>query len=324
MAKDNLKLSSKTLPGLKKNISLKKYTTFKIGGKAKYFLETGSEKNLIKGIKGAKAINLPFFVLGGGSNLLVSDKGYDGLIIKLRKTSCHTIKKSSKIYAKAGTPLALIVAEAAKNSLTGLEWAIGIPGTIGGAIKGNAGAFGTSISEATEKVEALDNDKINLVNIPQKECGFGYRQSIFKKKKGLIILSAVFQLKKGNKTKIKTKMDKFILYRKKTQPLKFPSSGSIFENLQFTTYNLQLLKKFPELKKFNKEGIIPAAFLIEKCGLKGKKAGEAQISEKHANFIINLGKGKAKDVAALINLIKSKVKNKFNITLKEEIEHLPS
>jgi UDP-N-acetylmuramate dehydrogenase len=296
----------KELPKIQKNISLAKHTTFKIGGRARYFFVARTKKDLLLAIKTAKKFKLPFFISGGGSNLLVSDREVKGLVIKSQISNLKC--QNSKIYVEAGTPLSSVVSKATKKCLTGLEWAVGIPGTVGGAIWGNAGAFRKSMKDIVESVEVLDVNKINppkfceakLRWIKNKNCRFSYRNSIFKKNKNLIILSTKINLKKGNKKEIKKKIKEYLNYKKSTQPLNFPSAGSVFKNP----------------KRFF------AAELIKKCGLKGKKIGEAKISEKHANFIVNLGKAKAKDVKKLINLAKKQVKKKFKIILEEEIQYL--
>ena len=298
----NREIIKKELPRTQRNVSLSKYTTFRIGGPAEYFSVVKTENDLIKTIKTAKKIRLPFFVLGGGSNLLVSDKGFRGIVINLQFSILNFRK--SKIITGAGTSLGKLVNTSAKKGLSGLEWAAGIPGTIGGAILGNAGAFGRSIAEAVEEVRVLDvRRKPRIKNYKLRSCKFEYRDSIFKGNPHLIILSAVLKLKKSKKLEILRKMKGYLDYRRKNQPFNFPSAGSVFKNPS---------------DKFDKS----AGWLIEKAGLKGKRINDAQISEKHANFIVNLGKAKAKDVVKLINLIKSRVKNKFGIKMEEEISYL--
>jgi len=316
--------------GFQKNISLAKKTTFKIGGKAKYFFIAKSKKDLIKAIGWAKRNHLPFFVLGGGSNLLVSDEGFEGLVIKLHSLSQpkihkRTLLRSSGVISlevEAGTKLKKLVEFCLKNGLTGLEWTMGIPGTLGGAVYGNASAFGNSMSDFVKEVEVLDTTTLKIKIFKKKDCKFSLKESIFKKQKKYIILSAVLALKRGNKKEIKEKIRYYLAYRERNHPLNFPSAGCVFKNQKSKLKNQKLLKKFPTLKEFNKKGVIPAAFLIEKCNLKGKKIGDAQISPRHANFIVNLGKAKAKDVLELINLIKVQVRKKFGIKLKEEIQLL--
>ncbi len=251
------------------NIPLKKYTTFKIGGPAKYFFTAKNKFNLLKAVQEAKKRRLPFFILGGGSNLLVSDKGYHGLVIKFQNP------KLSQLVNK------------------GLEWAVGIPGTVAGSIWGNTGAFGKSMKDVVKSVEIFDVKKEKIIRLKNRECKFGYRSSIFKKNPNLIILSAEIKQKKSNFKKIK----EYLAYRRKNQPMNFPSAGSVFKN---------------------PPGFL-AGELIEKCGLKGKKIGGAQISTMHANFIVNLGKATAQDVLSLVKLIKKTVDKKFKIKLKEEI-----
>ncbi|MBZ9578630.1 UDP-N-acetylmuramate dehydrogenase [Patescibacteria group bacterium] len=285
-------------PGVKRNVLLKNYTTFKIGGKAKYFFVAKTKKEIISAVSAAKKYNLPFFILGEGSNILVSDEGYKGLVIKIKNQKSKI--ENQRIYTEAGALLGQLVNFAFKNNLAGLEWAIGIPGTVGGAISGNCGAFGRSMADIVKEVEVFDVAESRIKNYELKDCKFSYRDSVFKKKKNLIILSAELQLKKGDKEKIKNRVKEFLEYRKETQPLNFSSVGSIFKNT----------------KKFF------AAELIEKCGLKGKAIGNIKISDRHANFIVNSGNGKAKDVIKLIKLIKQKVKNKFGIKLEEEIQYL--
>jgi len=294
----------KELPAIQKNVSLAQYTTFKIGGKARYFFLSKSKIDLIKAISFAQKTKTPFFILGGGSNLLVSDKGYKGLVIKIQMPRILK-KRLGIIYAETGAKLADLVKISLKEGLAGLEWAAGIPGaTIGGAIYGNAGAFGKSMKDIIEKVEVLDLLNLKIKNFENKDCKFGYRESVFKRNKNLILLSATFKLKKGEKEEIKGLVEKYLKHRKTIQPLNYPSAGSVFKN--------------PTIK--NKS--LKAGELIEKCGLKGKRIGQAEVSEQHANFIVNLGGAKEKDVKKLINLIKRKVKSKFGIVLKEEMQFL--
>ena len=260
----------------KRNISLAKHTTFKIGGPAEYFCVANNKEDIIKAVKWAKEKKLPFFVLGNGSNVLVSDKRYKGLVIKTGKPLFSYISK-------------------------GLEWAVGIPGTIEGAVYGNAGAFEKSMKDAVESVEVLDAETEKIKVFKNRDCQFTYRDSIFKRNKNLIILSVKIKPKKSNSKKIK----EYLNYKKETQPLNFPSAGSVFKN--------------PCLAGRQVPGF-SAGELIEKCGLKGEKIGKAKISEKHANFIINLGGAKSEDVIKLIKTIKQKVKNKFGIKLQKEIQ----
>ena len=309
---------------IKKDVLIKNYTTFKIGGRAKYFTIVRSAHELIKAILLARDKNLPFFILGGGSNILFPDKVYPGLVIKIESNDIQL--KGNKIYAEAGVRLSNLVSFAFQNRLSGLEWAIGIPGTLGGAIRGNAGAFKKSIGKIVGDVEFLKiSPHLEYGKIRANECNFGYRTSIFKQEEerglvNLIILAAEIKLKKGEKKGIETKMKKFAGYRKESQPLNFPSAGSIFKNWKGIIRDKNLLGNFKEIKEFNKKREIPAAYLIEKAGLKGEKVGGAIVSVQHSNFIINAGGAKYSDVISLIKKIKSKVRKKFKIDLEEEIK----
>ncbi len=312
------------LPKIQENISLAGHTTFKIGGPARWFFIAKNTEEIKKAISMAKELNLDSFILGGGSNVLVSDKGFNGLIIKI-KNSKFKIQNSKIIYAEAGMNLGKLVEYSVSKGLTGLEWAAGIPGTIGGAICGNTGAFGKSISEVVTEAQVLVCDKKNNIKVKKynnKDCKFAYRDSIFKRNKNLIIVVAKIQLEKGDKEKSQQMISEYLGQRRESQPLEYPSAGSVFKNLKFEIENLKLLNKYPQLKRFSKHGMIPAGWLIEECGLAGKKIGSAMVSEKHANFIVNLGKAKAEDVVILISLIKQKIRNKFGIQLQEEIEYI--
>ena len=304
---------------INKNISLAPLTSFKIGGPAKYFLEAKNADEVVEGLKWAKKNKIKYFVLGGGSNILISDRGFNGLVIKLQITNYKLL--NNKLVVGVSLSLAKLVSVSIKEGLAGLEWAAGIPGTLGGAIYGNTGAMGHSISESVENIKVLRNGA--LINLKNEDIKFAYRKSIFQKNKD-IILEIELKLQKGDKEEIKKLIKENLLKRSSNQP-HYPSAGCVFRNFSLRLTSLGLAKlseKYPELDNFKKSGAVSAGWLVEKCGLKGKQIGQAQISEKHANFIVNLGGAKAEDVIALINLVKKTVKNKFNFDLKEEIQYV--
>jgi UDP-N-acetylmuramate dehydrogenase len=305
------------LPGVKENILLSGFTTFKIGGKARYFFEAKNKEDLISAVKAAKKFKMPVFILGGGSNVLFSDKGFKGLIVKINYSDFKI--EDNKIYTGAGIGLSKLAKISQKESLSGLEWAVGIPGTLGGAIFGNAQAFGERMSDSINSVEALNLKTLETIKLPEKQCRFKTKNSVFKKTNNFIIISAILKLKKGNKNRIDKKIKENLSYRKKSHPLNVPSAGSVFINTEGKIRDKKILKDFPKLIEYNKWGIIHSGFLIEACGLKGKKIGKAAISQKHGNFIVNLGGAKAKDILSLVELAKQKVKRKFNVDLREEI-----
>lgn len=276
---------------MKKKQLLASFTSFQIGGPADWFYQAKTEEDLIKALEFCRNKKIPFLIFGGGSNILFSDQGFRGLAIRMENKEIKI--NDGKVLVAAGVSLNELVKLTAENSLGGLEFLAGIYGTVGGAIVGNAGAWQQNIGDQVKRVRILDkNNQFKWLN--QKECQFAYRQSRFKKNKA-IILEVEFELEKGDKKEIKEKI-KENLTKRGGQPQE-PSAGSIFIN--------------PKPKS--------AGDLIEKCDLKGKRIGNAQISEKHANFIINLGGAKAADVLELIALAQKKVGEKFKITLQPEI-----
>jgi len=287
-------LGKEEIKKIKVDEPMDKHTSFRIGGPADLFLEANTESKFIRSVKAFKKTKTPFFILGRGTNLLVSDKGFRGVVIK-RICPKASVKKQ-KIIADSHLALNDLVNFACNHSLSGLENLTGIPGSVGGAIRGNAGAWRTTISDLVSRVKILD-EKGKVFWINKKDCQFSYRESRFKKG-SKIILSAEFELEKKSKSEIK-RVIREITKKRENLPCQ-PSAGCIFIN--------------PETK--------PAGWLIEQAGLKGKKIGQAQISPIHANFIVNLGKARAKDVVRLISLARKRVREKFNLDLTEEIVKL--
>lgn len=310
-------------PRLEENILLKNHTTFRIGGPARYFLRTSDRKELKKVIERAIKEKIKFLVIGGGSNILFSNDGFDGLVIVYKIDNSKErplIKKIKEDVFKvdATIPLSFLILE--MKSFSGLEWGVGIPGTLGGAVNGNAGALGESISDSVESVDALEikNGKVFEKVFSKKECLFGYRTSVFKNNQELLVVSVDLKLFKAKEEDIRERIKGNLEKRRNKQPKGF-SAGSVFKNycgkLKESEINNHL-----ELKVFSDKENIPAGLLIELCGLKGKNIGDAKISEEHANFIINSGNATSGEVIDLINLIKKSVKEKFSIDLEEEIK----
>jgi len=278
---------------IKENELLKNHSTFRIGGPAKYFVAVKSKEEILEAIKFAEEKKLPYFVFGNGSNILFRDEGYNGVAIKIRSTKSEI--RNNVVIADAGVLLSEIIMKTVEAGLTGLEWGIGIPGTVGGCVAGNCGAFGKSISESVKKIKTLDKE------YSKEECGFCYRDSKFKNYPPTggnkeIILEIELELKKSDKEKIREEIKNNLMQRKNRIP-SYPSIGCIFKNPK----------------------PLSAGKLIKECELKGIKIGDAQISETHTNFIVNLGNATAQDVLKLVKLCKQKVKEKFDVDLKEEI-----
>jgi UDP-N-acetylmuramate dehydrogenase len=306
---------------IKKEVELRNHSTFKIGGKAKYFVEIQKSSELKEALKWSLENKVKYFILGGGSNVLFSDEGFEGLIIKIKNEGIELDGKN-KIICQAGAALSSLVEFAKKNDLSGLEWAIGIPGTVGGAIRGNAGAFGSEISDSVIKIQALkiNNDEFNLQDFTKSECQFSYRESIFKKRGDLIIQEIELGLKNNGKKEIQNLMNNLIKKRGKSQPsLKnFYSAGSIFKNPKV---DKKVIKSFEqETGAKCKDEKVPAGWLIDMCNLKGLQVGDAQVSSKQANFIVNKGSANSQDIVTLISLIKQKVRNNYGVQLQEEVK----
>jgi len=314
------------LPEIKENISLKDYSTFRIGGIAKYFLIAKNKEELKIAIKKAKELKIPFKLLGAGSNTLIDSNGFDGLVIVFKsapKSEDFIIQTENDfcvVQVEASWPLFFLVSEAEKNSLTGLEWAVMIPGTLGGAINGNAGAFGQSIGEQVIEVEVLEinDDSIQEKVLQNQDCDFRYRFSVFKNNPNFLILSAKIKLKKGDGEAIKEQVKENLAHRQGKHPKGF-SVGSIFKNYT-GEISEAILNEYSDLKNMLSKGQVPAGYLIDQCGLKGKTIGGAKVSDEHANFIINNNNASSDDVLMLIDLIKKEVQNKFGIVLEEEIK----
>ena len=287
---------------IKQNEPLSKHTTFAIGGPAKYFSVAKTKEDVLEAIDFAKGKNLPFFLLGSGSNLLVRDRGYEGLIIKMQIGGLKT--EEEKVTLGAGILLSQAMNESANKGLSGLEWAVGIPGTIGGAVNGNAGAYGRAVAESVENVIVLveENGQWKEKKYLNKDCCFEYRKSKFKNLANReIILSVGLKLQKSDVEKVRGEIRATVLQRKGKVPPQ-PSAGCVFKNIK-------------------KDGQLIAAVgkLVDECGLKGTRFGNAEIPALHGNYVVNMGNAKADDVIKLINLCKHKVKEKFNFELEEEI-----
>ncbi|PIS16439.1 MAG: UDP-N-acetylenolpyruvoylglucosamine reductase [Candidatus Portnoybacteria bacterium CG09_land_8_20_14_0_10_44_13] len=305
------------LPGIEKDVLLSGHTTFKIGGPAKYFFVAENREDVVNAVTAARESGLSLFILGGGSNLLVSDRGFGGLVIRPQISSLKF--QDNTIIAGAGVSLSKLVTESVNNNLTGFEWAAGIPGTVGGAVVVNAGAYGRSMSDSVKTVIAVSANDGSCKEYENSDCGFVYRGSRFGGG-GEIIVEIVLNLEKGNKEQILQKIKGIILERGGKNPPQ-PSAGSVFKNYRLKDSD-PLIEQFPDWAEKIRSGKIAAGYLIEQCGLKGKQIGGAKIPEEHANFIVNLGGARAEDVVALIRLCQDGVKKRYNIVLEEEVRYL--
>ena len=274
------------------------HTSFRTGGNADVFIKIQNENELEYILKYAKENRIPITIIGNGTNLLVRDNGIRGIVIKFQMQDVKIEENGDTItiITGAGMSLSKLSRIAKEHSAQGLEFAVGIPGTVGGAIKMNAGAYGSEIKEVVKETTYIDFDG-NIKTINNNEHNFSYRNSIFSKIDGIII-KTVIELPKGNLEEIENKMKKNISSRNEKQPLDKPNAGSTFKR---------------------GEGFITAK-LIDECGLKGYKIGGAEVSTKHAGFVVNAGEATSKDILDLIEYIKKEVNKKFNVSIEPEIQ----
>lgn len=281
-----------------RNEPMKKHTTFRIGGPADYYLCPHSAKEIQKAVEICREENIPYFILGNGSNLLVSDKGYRGAVIQLWKNVSDIRVDGCRIQAKAGASLAKIAAQAMEKGLTGMEFAAGIPGTLGGAVVMNAGAYGGEMKDILKEVLVMDKEG-RIFTLKTEDLKLGYRTSIVKEK-GYIVLAAVLELQPGDRNKIRDLMEDLKQRRAEKQPLDMPSAGSTFKR---------------------PEGFF-AGKLIMDAGLRGFSVGGAQVSEKHCGFVVNTGEATASDVLTLIREVQKRVRENSGVELETEVKFL--
>lgn len=279
---------------------MSRHTSFRIGGKAKYVIIPGSEAALLSAIRLLKENSFPYLILGNGSNVLFADEDYEGAVIQLADGLTELrLEDENTIYCAAGVILAKLCTFALDNSLTGLEFAHGIPGSVGGAVFMNAGAYGGEIKDCIHSVRHLTPDG-EVLETPASELYFTYRHTSFTEN-GHLVLGARFRLKKGDKTAIRERMNELIQKRKTSQPLEYPSAGSTFK----------------------RPAVGYAAAHIDECGLKGCTVGGAGVSTKHAGFVINHGNATAADVKALMKQIQETVLQQHDVLLEPEVVMLP-
>lgn len=274
---------------------MSKHTTFRVGGPAKMLVQIENVQQLQKIVFYLSRLEEPYIVIGNGSNLLVSDRGYDGVVLEISSGMDHIEVRGEKIHVQAGALLSKTAAEAAKHGLTGMEFASGIPGCIGGAVVMNAGAYDGEMSNIVESVTVV-NQAGELMVLDRDTMEFSYRNSIIKNRP-YIVAEAVLQLQKGDESQIRAKMEEFAKLRREKQPLEYPSAGSTFKR---------------------PEGYF-AGKLIMDAGMRGYRIGGAQVSEKHCGFLINTGNATAQDLHELIMVVQETVKEKFHVELEPEV-----
>ncbi len=276
------------------------HCTFRAGGTAKYYVIPDEYKKVRDVLRLCVEENIPYYVIGNGSNLLVQDDGFDGVIIEIDSALAKIEINGNEIVAKAGAKLSKIAVKALNESLTGFEFAYGIPGNLGGAVTMNAGAYGGEMKDVLKWVKVLDNNG-EMKTLKAEELELGYRTSIIVKEK-MIVLEACIELHEGNRDEIEMHMKELMAKRKEKQPLEYPSAGSTFKR---------------------PEGYF-AGKLIQDAGLKGYRVGGAMVSEKHSGFVINYDNATATDIINLMKDVRKKVYEEFQVTLEPEVKILPA
>lgn len=299
------------------HVPLAQYTTFAIGGSARYFVHAQSLADIKQAYAMAQQLQVPVFVLGGGSNVLVDDDGFDGLVIKIEM---QEISINNSVTIEAGAVLKHAIMHAAQAGLGGWENMYGIPGTIGGAVRGNAGAFGTEAKDVVHNVTAWNSITNETKEFTTIECDFGYRNSFFKQHPEWIVLSATLQLTLVKSEEAVQKCTDTFAERTKRQIQDIKSAGSFFMNPIVSEGVQGLFKK--EKGQEARGGRVPAGWLIEKCGLQGLQEGSVQTGTRSANYLINVGNATAQDVRAAAQKIKRAVQQKFDVHLQEEVTML--
>jgi UDP-N-acetylmuramate dehydrogenase len=295
-------------------------TSFKIGGPAKYFIELKTKEDIFNFLDWKKDKNLPIFILGEGTNILFNK--FEGIVLKPEFRYIEKIDEGI-LKVSSGILVSELLDYVINLGYQGLEWAGGLPGTIGGAVEGGVGAFGGEFKNLVLEVLAVNLKTGEIKNFKKEECQFGYRNSFFRKSKEWLIIETTLIFETNfNKDELKKIVEEKINYRKEKHPLEYPNAGSVFKNYPFDKAPKFVQELAIEKNKIKNDPfpVIPIAFLISELGLKGKRIGDAQISEKHANFIINLGRATFDDVMKLIDFVKKSLQDKFEIDPEIEIQ----
>ena len=307
---------------VKMNEPLAKHTTFKIGGPAELLLVVESTEKLIEALRYLDGEGIPRFILGGGSNMLANDEGFKGVVIKIKTQAMEILEGG--IMADAGCITVSVAQASMQNGFTGFEWGVGVPGTIGGAVRGNAGAMGAETKDSVESVTVYSDGEV--MEFSKAECEFGYRDSIFKHRSA-VVLRVKLRLEKTENKELMKKALEYLQYRNKTQPQGYASTGCVFQNVVPSKAGIQkekLLQLFPEdadkITNFFAIDRISAGWLVEKAGMKGVRVGKALVSETHGNFVVNSGDATANDVQSLIEQVKEKVYDIVGVEIEEEIQ----
>jgi UDP-N-acetylmuramate dehydrogenase len=301
---------------LVEEVPLAPFTRFAIGGPAALFFDTAEEAAFIEGLRSAAALSIPHVVVGGGTNLVVSDRGFPGIV--LRYTGAKVRRENNLLIAEAGAVLQDVVDQSITFGLRGLETMTGIPGYLGGAVYGNAGAYGHSIEEILQSVKIFDGSHTRTLE--NGECRFSYRESIFKHRKDWIILSATMQFESSDSSELARAATGIRVIRDAKYPPSMKCAGSIFKNLLIADLPPHVMAEIPQ--KLIRDRKVPSAWFLEQVGAKGIRRGDIQVADYHANLIYNDGAGTAADLVSTIRELKLRVCNRFKLELEEEVQYI--
>ena len=310
---------------------LDKILWYKIGGKAKTFIQASNSEDLKEALE--FIVNNEFsriFICGLGSNLIFSDANFDGVVLQIVSTGKPEVEllPDGRVKAFGGVVFDHVIQAALQNNLVGIGWAGGLPGTIGAGVRGNVGAFGGEIKDIVDEVEVieLEGSKLSVYSQKKEDLSFSYRHSLIKEKKNLFVSNVTLKLQKGTDKELESEREAYITniaYRKNHHPLEYPNCGSVFKNIKGEENVGKVLSVWPDIKESVEtkwHGKVAMGYVIKRLGLSGKRVGNAQISEKHSNFIVNLGGAKAKDVFTIIHEIQEKAQETFGFTPEVEVE----
>jgi UDP-N-acetylmuramate dehydrogenase len=310
------RLSHLTNITLRRDVPLSKYTRFGIGGPADFFIETADPVSFAKALAIVRASGLDSVVIGGGTNLIVADEGFRGVCLKL--TSDRISADAKQVDVECGATLQTLVDFTVDRGLKGLETMTGIPGSVGAAVYGNAGAYGHSIQERVRRVHFLDGESVRQFN--NAECHFHYRESIFKSNKQWIILSATLEMETGDPAALRETADRILTTRNRKYPPTMRCAGSIFKNFLLKDLPPAVVAGIPATVII--EGKVPSAWFLEQVGAKGMKQGGIEVADYHANLIYNAGGGTARDLILIVNELKNRVRERWGIPLEEEVQYV--
>ena len=307
-----------TLNDFEQNVSLAQFTSFKVGGPAQYFYRAKTADDAIDAIVIARSQRIAYIVISGGSNIVVNNKGFDGLIVKMENATCEIA--GAQVTAGAGLSMAVMAQKTVEAGLSGVEWAIGVPGKIGGSVYGNAGCFGRDMSMNLNQVRVI-YEQDEAVWMDAKQCQFGYRDSLFKKHPEWIILEAEFEFEQGNPEQGRKKLLEYSAYRKEKQPQGVQTAGSFFKNPDISEISAEVLQDAQDAGVI-RNNKIPAGWLIDRAGCLGKRIGNVGVSDKHGNFFVNHGAGTAEEIIMLASFVTQHVRDQFGVQLREEVHYI--